>query len=642
MKNFAIPHQSCPKCGLLLYALFLSLFATSLFGQKVTEPDFDRKKFSTYEAAKKARPQVVPQKSDNVPLKTDKTATGSTLVAMAAIPCTGTYTPASNDPTFTAIPRNDDGSFGPINLGWTFRFCDSVYNKAWINTNGNLTFHGPYSTYSPTGFPIAGVPMVAAFWADIDTRNLNCGQIWYKLTPNYLIVTWERTGYYNQHCDKTVSFNLVISDGTLAGGLGVGNTIGFRYGDMQFTTGDASGGSGGFGGFPATVGYNTGNGIDFEQIGRFDQPGTSYDGPFGANDGVDYLDNKCYLFKPTGSKFCCCGRNLVVNGDFEAPGNPGVNTLDYTYNPAVSSGATLPGQYNIVNGADALTINRCWVAQDPSTCTNASGKFLVVNGQTCGGRKKVWEQSFTVNDWTCYEFCASVKNLKGDCHCAFDVTPNIEVEFSMSGIGNVTQVVNLTPGACNWIDIKKQVCLWGYGTNLTIKIWLDESVAGDGNDIALDNIALIAIPNCPPPTFSITTGPFFPPTYYNITATTTPTATCPATYWEVCEVDPISLNCIPLATVSNPSAWWFSTTCFPHYNGLSYPPAFDAVGVPGCGQFKYGKLYRITLGTWGDCHGWGASSQYVMVSRRTQKMKIFTEEEVKDNPQAIIKAWKQL
>ena len=42
-----------------------------------------------------------------------------------------------------------------------------------------------------------------------------------------------------------------------------------------------------FGGTPATVGANQGNGTDFFLVGRFDQAGNAYDGPGGANDGVD-------------------------------------------------------------------------------------------------------------------------------------------------------------------------------------------------------------------------------------------------------------------------------------------------------------------------------------------------------------------
>ena len=55
---------------------------------------------------------------------------------------------------------------------------------------------------------------------------------------------------------------------------------------------------------------------------------------------------------------CCPGRNLIVNGDFEAIGNAGMSpTVQYTYNPTVATGATLPGEYNIINESDAATIS---------------------------------------------------------------------------------------------------------------------------------------------------------------------------------------------------------------------------------------------------------------------------------------------
>jgi hypothetical protein len=71
---------------------------------------------------------------------------------------------------------------------------------------------------------------------------------------------------------------------------------------MQWTTGSASSGVGGFLGTPATVGANAGNGTDFIQLGRFDHAGVDYDGPNGNNDGVSWLDNKSFYFD-----FCSTG-----------------------------------------------------------------------------------------------------------------------------------------------------------------------------------------------------------------------------------------------------------------------------------------------------------------------------------------------
>ena len=208
------------------------------------------------------------------------------------------------DATWTEVPTNDDGSLGPISLGFTFNLYGTSYTQVYINTNGNLTFTQSYSPYTPSGFPFS-VPMVAAFWADEDTRPRcgGTGVIYYKREATRLLVTWQNVGYYDQHCDKTVTFQIVIGTQTdpVINPNGELNNILFNYGDMNWTTGDVSGGSGGFGGSPATVGANKGDGVNFVQVGRFDKPGTSYDGGGGANDGVDYLDDRCFAFNVTGT-----------------------------------------------------------------------------------------------------------------------------------------------------------------------------------------------------------------------------------------------------------------------------------------------------------------------------------------------------
>lgn len=192
------------------------------------------------------------------------------------------------DTSYIAVPRNDDGSFGPIQLPFAFELYDSTYNQVWINTNGNLTFTDAYYEYVAAGFPIS-MPMVAGFWADIDTRNLTGGQIYYKLTSSHLIVTWDRVGYYNQRVDRLNTFQIIIA--ALGDPLvGTASNVTFNYGDVQWAT------SGGFGGNPTTIGANSGLEERFVQIGRFNLDNTNYDGPGGATDGINYLDNQCFVF----------------------------------------------------------------------------------------------------------------------------------------------------------------------------------------------------------------------------------------------------------------------------------------------------------------------------------------------------------
>jgi hypothetical protein len=204
-------------------------------------------------------------------------------------PLDGTYT--------LAMAPNDDGSSENLPLGFSFSLYGSLFESVYINNNGNLSFGSAFSTYSSQGFPVNGFPMVAPFWADVDTRNDygNLGSVWYKTQDNTLIATWEEVGYYGYNGDKRNTFQVAISDG-LNPVMGVGNNVCFSYDDMQWTTGDASDGEDGFYGVPATVGANKGDGEAFFLIGRFDHPGTDYDGPTGSFDGVDYLDGQTVCF----------------------------------------------------------------------------------------------------------------------------------------------------------------------------------------------------------------------------------------------------------------------------------------------------------------------------------------------------------
>jgi gliding motility-associated-like protein len=164
--------------------------------------------------------------------------------------------------------------------------------------------------------------MVAPFWSDVDTRNTASGLVYYKITPTYMIVKWSVVGYYSQHVDKLNDFQLIITDGSdpIING---GNNVAFCYGNMDWTTGDASQGVNGFAGVPATVGVNKGDGINFIQLGLFDQAGSAYDGPGGLNDGVSWLDNQSFYFNvcsnsnniaPISTGTLNCGDTITICG----------------------------------------------------------------------------------------------------------------------------------------------------------------------------------------------------------------------------------------------------------------------------------------------------------------------------------------
>jgi Nidogen-like len=218
---------------------------------------------------------------------------------------------ACSGPSSAADPcqRNDDDFSFQIPLPFSFNLYGNVYNSVFINNNGNLSFDAGYCTFTSTGFPVGGFPMVAPFWADVDTRDAASGVVYYRLEPTRLTVIWDHVGYFSGHSDKNNTFEVIISNGTDPL-LGIGNNVCFCYDDMQWTTGDASNGVNGFGGTPATVGVNKGDGATFALIGRFDHEGIDYDGPGGNPDGVSYLDNQHFCFDTSGTS----GDNLPPVG----------------------------------------------------------------------------------------------------------------------------------------------------------------------------------------------------------------------------------------------------------------------------------------------------------------------------------------
>lgn len=245
------------------------------------------------------------------------------------------------DATYTqaAFPNSflvDDGSTSNISFPFTFELYGDDYTSMWINTNGTVTFDAADGTFTPQGFPNDDV-MLAPFWGDVDLSCNTCGEVYYKVTDDAVYVNWIDVGYYNEQTDKLNTFQVVFTE-TGSGILPGDNTVQFCYQDMQWTTGSASGGDNGFGGSPATVGANAGNSLDYIQFGQFDQAGDAYDGPFGQEDGVSWLDFQTINFNanisandnlpplPIGTVGCdslvlCANDTEILDYTFLAPEN---------------------------------------------------------------------------------------------------------------------------------------------------------------------------------------------------------------------------------------------------------------------------------------------------------------------------------
>ena len=158
-----------------------------------------------------------------------------------------------------ATGRNDDGYSGPINLNYTLsNFFGGTYSSFYVNNNGNITFNDGVAAYTPLGPQGANEPVIAPFFADVDTRGANSGVVYLNQnTTGETIVTWDHVGYFNSHDDLLDTFQLVLRSPDFAVPSGQGQ-IGFFWNAMQWETGDASGGTNGHGGDPAAVGFGDG------------------------------------------------------------------------------------------------------------------------------------------------------------------------------------------------------------------------------------------------------------------------------------------------------------------------------------------------------------------------------------------------
>lgn len=77
-------------------------------------------------------------------------------------------------------PNDDQSSPVAINIREAFpaglHFFDRTHFAMYVNTNGNITFNAPVSTYTPNPFPVANQPMIAPYWGDVDIRRGDDGQ----------------------------------------------------------------------------------------------------------------------------------------------------------------------------------------------------------------------------------------------------------------------------------------------------------------------------------------------------------------------------------------------------------------------------------------------------------------------------------
>jgi hypothetical protein len=199
----------------------------------------------------------------------------------------------------STLPANDDGSTGLVSFGFgaPIDFFGLMLTGGFVNNNGNVTFGGPLGTFTPFGITGGSTPMLAPYFADVDTRTgplVTYGDGTFGGFDAWGVNWGPMVGYFSQSPGPNrLSAQLVLVDRS---DTGAGNfDFMFNYDLVQWEAGQASGSDDqGCGGTSAHVGWTNGAGA-FAELpgsgvhGAFLDSGTCVDGSPYAGAGPNAL-----------------------------------------------------------------------------------------------------------------------------------------------------------------------------------------------------------------------------------------------------------------------------------------------------------------------------------------------------------------
>jgi Nidogen-like len=233
--------------------------------------------------------------------------------------------------TTNTLGPEDDAPSQTFTLPFTINFFGVQTNMVHVNNNGNISFNVDNPTFTPTALNTdnGGIPIIAPFFADVDTRtgatvtfgsDTLCGE-------QVFGVDYINVGYFAQHVDKLNSFQLILISRPETG---AGNfDIEFNYNSIQWETGDASGGTGGLGGSSAAVGYSNGTGTPGT---FFELPGSHVNGAF-LDTGPNALINTAIDASTLGRIHFLVRNGVVMQGPPTAAVNNDVTAQTRVFAP---------------------------------------------------------------------------------------------------------------------------------------------------------------------------------------------------------------------------------------------------------------------------------------------------------------------
>jgi hypothetical protein len=200
---------------------------------------------------------------------------------------------------------NDQAATTPV--GFALNYFGQVYSTTNVSTNGNLTFGGNSSTtFLPVFFSSVTAPMIAPFYADVDTSASSVVSYGADIVNGRRAfgVNYVNVGYYDAKADRLNSFQVVLIE---RADTGAGNfDVEFNYDTINWDVADATRPGRAF----AAVGFS--NGLQGSQNVAFELPGSLVPGGF-LNGGPFALNRQSRLSNGLPGRLVFEVRNGVVN-----------------------------------------------------------------------------------------------------------------------------------------------------------------------------------------------------------------------------------------------------------------------------------------------------------------------------------------
>ncbi len=195
-----------------------------------------------------------------------------------------------------SLGRNDDDSSHAVQIGFDADFFGQTFTSLFVNNNGNVTFDAPLGSYTPFDLTSTGRPIIAPFFADVDTRHVGEPVAYGRGEVDgrdAFGVTWRDAGFYGSGSDSPDRLNTFQMVLVSRSDTGDGNfDIEFNYGAINWEAGTWSGGdSRGLGGRSARAGFSNGTRDDgtFHEIAGSGTPGAFLD--WNADSGLVNTSN---------------------------------------------------------------------------------------------------------------------------------------------------------------------------------------------------------------------------------------------------------------------------------------------------------------------------------------------------------------